>query len=131
MNKSERIRDLYQQGLSVADIAKKIGCSTAYVRVAARQRVSADGKQGQRSKADKRYWTQNVDLRRRLDREYHRLTELHGNKKLANRVAASVREKLRQQGVDVYSRAKAAASARKKILLETSRHIRQELNASL
>jgi transposase-like protein len=42
--KSDRIRALYAEGKSVAEIAEIVGCRPEYVRVAARQR--AGGKRG-------------------------------------------------------------------------------------
>lgn len=40
MNKAEKIRELYAQGLSTREIAGIVGCRTEYVRVVARQRVN-------------------------------------------------------------------------------------------
>lgn len=44
MTKAERIRELYAKGLSTRQIADRVGCDTAYVRVVARQRVGGDRK---------------------------------------------------------------------------------------
>ena len=51
MSKAQKIRDLYAQGLSTAQIAKRVGCSDSYVRVCARQRVN-----GKASDHDRAYW---------------------------------------------------------------------------
>ena len=39
MSKAAKIKQLYAQGMSVAQIAEIIGCDPAYVRVCARQRI--------------------------------------------------------------------------------------------
>ena len=66
-NKADRIRTLYAAGLSVKDIAATVGCSTSYVRTAARQRID-----GCASAADRKYWTspRGRDVKREKMRRY-------------------------------------------------------------
>ena len=51
MSKASKIRNLYQIGLTVKEIADEVGCLPEYVRVCARQRTNAWGV----SKNDVRY----------------------------------------------------------------------------
>lgn len=58
MSKAKKIRELHAQGLGAVEIAKLVGCSDAYVRVAARQRVG-----GAFNEIEARYWKKRLGLK--------------------------------------------------------------------
>lgn len=65
MTKSERIRALYAKGkLTIAQIAKRVGCSDAYVRVVARQRKDGE------SAADRKWRIANPGYHAAAKRKY-------------------------------------------------------------
>ena len=64
ISKAERIRYLYRTGeYTTAMIAEVVGCLPEYVRVAARQRVLADGT----SEIDRKYYARPENRERKLE----------------------------------------------------------------
>jgi hypothetical protein len=94
-SKAARIRELYALGMPNRDIAAQVGCSTEYVRVAARQRVLAGG----RSEADQRYagtHAEQIGTRKReYMRAYKRMRYASDPEFRRRRLEASARSKKR------------------------------------
>lgn len=77
MSKSSMIRELYEQGKPVAEIASIVGCKPEYVRVVVRQRNGGQSK-SDRARNQRIYALGDRDAARLVSREAYRVERAAG-----------------------------------------------------